>query len=175
MTKEDCFYFGKVIKTHGIKGELSMRIDADSPDQYAHIPHLFLEIKKSLIPFFISKMAIQNDKAYVKLQDVDTIEKAAELCGLEMFLPLEWLPKLKGNQFYYHEVVGYKVIDEDFGLVGSIGKVLEYPGQAIFQILNQDKEVLIPVRDELIVKVDRRSKTIHIAAPQGLIEMYLEN
>ncbi len=172
---EDSFYFGKVIKTHGIKGEISIRIDADTPLTYRNISFFFLKIRNGLVPFFIQKLNIQHDKAIVKLQDLDTIEKAAELSGLDIFLPLEMLPKLKGNKFYYHEVPDFKVVDSKFGLVGTIEKVLEYPGQAIFQILNNGREVLIPIRDELIEKVDRRSKTVFITAPEGLIDLYLNS
>jgi len=175
MQKEDCFYFGKVIKTHGIKGEISIRIDADSPDAYRNIAFFFLEIRKSLIPFFVSKMGVQSDKAYVKLQDVDTVEKAAELAGLEIYLPLEMLPKLSGNKFYFHEMPGFKVVDAAFGPMGTIEKVLEYPGQAIFQIMLNGKEVLIPIKDEVIERLDRRSKTIYVKAPDGLIELYLNS
>lgn len=175
MLKEDCFYFGKVIKTHGIKGEISIRIDADDPYAYKSIEFMMMEIHKKLIPFFIQKMSLHKDKAYIKLQDVETIEKASEFVGLELFLPLEMLPKLTGNKFYFHEVPGYKVVDEVYGLVGTISQVLEYPTQALFQIMVDNKEVLIPIQDEVITKVDRRSKTIHIQVPEGLIELYLNS
>lgn len=173
--KEDCFYFGKVIKTHGIKGEISIRIDADSPQNYRQLSHIFLEIRNGLVPFFISKMGIHTDKAYVKLQDIDTVEAAAGLAGLDIYLPLELLPKLKGNKFYFHEVTGFTVIDTVAGELGPIEKVLEYPGQALFQIFSSGREVLIPIRDELIEKVDRRSKTIFINAPEGLIDLYVNS
>lgn len=173
MEKDQCFYFGKVIKTHGIKGEISIRIDADEPQEYLGLNFILLEIQRSLIPFFITKIGIHGNKAYVKLQDVDTIERASELAGLDIFLPLEQLPKLKGNKFYFHEVPGFKIVDEKHGIIGSLEQVLEYPGQALFQVLVGKKEVLIPILDEVITKVDRRSKTIYIQAPEGLIDLYL--
>lgn len=175
MQKEDCFYFGKVIKTHGIKGEISIRIDADDPSKYKGIEFILMDIHKSLIPFFIQKMSLHSNKANLKLQDVETIEKAMEFTGHELFLPLEMLPKLTGNKFYYHEVPGFKIVDENFGLVGIIDQVLEYPTQALFQVMVDNIEVLIPIQDEVITKVDRRSKTIYIQAPHGLIEMYLNS
>lgn len=173
MQKEDCFYFGKVIKTHGIAGEISIRIDSDEPQAYAQLPMIFIETQKKLIPYFIQRLRLNSNKAYIKLEDVDAVDDAVSLCGKEIFLPLELLPKLSGNKFYYHEVPGFKVIDETFGLIGTIHTVLEYPNQAVFQIFHAEKEVLIPINDEIIKKVDRRSKSIQIAAPQGLIELYL--
>jgi len=173
MEKKDCFYFGKVIKTHGIKGEISIRIDADDPSYYRDLQLLLIELGKKLIPFFPEFIKININKAYVKLQDVNTVEKAAELAGADIYLPLELLPKLKGNKFYFHEVPGFRLHDAAFGPVGTIEKVLEYPSQAVFQVMKDSKEILIPIHDEIILKVDRKSKTIHVKAPDGLIEMYL--
>ncbi|PKP47366.1 MAG: 16S rRNA processing protein RimM [Bacteroidetes bacterium HGW-Bacteroidetes-1] len=175
MQLEDCFYFGKVIKTHGIKGEISIRIDADEPAAYKQLEFILLEINKKLIPFFIQSLKLNGNKAYVKLQDIETVEKAAEMATLDIYLPIEFLPKLTGNKFYFHEVPGYKVVDEISGLIGKIEKVLEYPSQSIFQIFKNEKEILIPIQDEVIIKVDRRSKTIYIKAPDGLIDLYLNS
>ena len=173
MQKEDCFYFGKVIKTHGIKGEISIRIDADDPAAYRGVAFILLEIHKNLIPFFIQKISLHSNKAYIKLQDVDTIAQATEMAGMEIFLPLDLLPKLSGNKFYFHEIPGFKIVDESFGLLGKIEQVLEYPSQALIQVFVNSKEVLIPIQEEVITRLDRRSKTMYIKAPEGLIDLYV--
>ncbi len=173
MKKEDFFYFGKIIKTHGIKGELSIRIDADQPALYARMKTLFIEMNAKLVPFFVKNVSIRNDKAYVMLEDIDSVDKALTLTGKELYLPIEHLPRLRGNKFYFHEVKGFRLVDEVFGEIGPIAQVIEYPGQSVFQAFNSGKEVLIPVHDQFILKVDRRTKTINIKAPDGLIEMYM--
>lgn len=175
MLKDDCFYFGKVIKTHGIKGEISIRIDSDNPQDYREIEFILLEINNKLIPFFIELLKINTNKAYVALQDIKTVEKAIDLVGYEIYLPLTQLPKLTGNKFYYHEVPGFKVIDKSFGLLGTIDRVLEYPNQAVFQVIYKGKEVLIPIQDEVILKLNRKTKTFDIDAPDGLIDLYLNS
>jgi len=83
------------------------------------------------------------------------------------------LPKLKGNSFYYHEIIGFTVIDEKHGNIGVIEKVLDNQHQDIFSIKKENKEILIPVADEIIKKVDRKNKVIEIEAPDGLIEIYI--
>jgi 16S rRNA processing protein RimM len=60
------------------------------------------------------------------------------------------------------------------GPTGKIEEVLEYPHQAVMRILNKDKEILIPITDEIIIGLDRENRILNIAAPEGLIEMYLE-
>lgn len=150
-----------------------MRIDADEPAIYRDISYILVEINTRLIPFFITSFKLNINKAYITIQDIDTIEQAQNLIGKDCYLPLEFLPKLKGNQFYFHEVIDFLLIDEVFGEIGTIEKVLEYPNQAVFQVFKNKKEVLIPIQDEVIKKVDRNKKTITVKAPEGLIELYL--
>ena len=104
---------------------------------------------------------------------MNTTEDAAAYTGREMYLPLDSLPPLKGKKFYYHEVKGYSVIDAVHGRIGSLVKVMDLPRQSLLQITFGDKEILIPLVDEVIVKVDRKKKELHIRAPEGLIDIYL--
>lgn len=175
MNREECFYFGRVIKTHGIKGEISIRIDADDPKSYASLDFIFIEINKKLVPYFIHMMKQNGNKAYLALEDIDTIEQAIELTNKEIFLPLTLLPKLTGTKFYFHEVPGFSIIDEVHGDIGHIETVLEYPNQNVFQLFKDKKEILIPIRDEIIKKIDRKKKIIYILAPEGLIDLYLNS
>ena len=120
MKKEDCFYLGKVVKTHGLKGEVTLKIDADDPSAYVDMKHFFLEINKVLTPFFVEKITPNGDKFFVQVQDVKTIEMAQNLVGKTVYLPLEMLPKLSGKQFYFHEIVGFTVVDTEKGELGPV-------------------------------------------------------
>ena len=173
MKKEDCFYLGRVAKTHGIKGEVTIKLDVDDPSAYLDLNYFFLEINKVLTPFFVEKLIHSGDKFFVSIQDVKTVEAASALTGKEVYLPLEMLPKLSGKQFYYHEIKGFTLIDAEKGELGPISEVIEYPTQAIIQVLKDKKEILIPILDQVIQKVDRKGKKLYVKAPEGLIEMYL--
>ena len=173
MTKDDCFYLGRVAKTHGIKGEITIKLDVDDPSAYLDLNYFFLEINKVLTPFFVEKLIHSGDKFFVSIQDVKTVEAASALTGKEVYLPLEMLPKLSGKQFYYHEIKGFTLIDAEKGELGPISEVIEYPTQAIIQVLKDKKEILIPILDQVIQKVDRKGKKLYVKAPEGLIEMYL--
>ena len=66
-------------------------------------------------------------------------------------------------------------IDEEKGELGKVQEIIEYPTQSLIQILINGKEVLIPIHDDIIQDVNREEKKIYIKAPNGLIDMYLEN
>jgi len=179
MNIEACYYLGYTSKIHGKQGELIIKLDVDFPEEYKSLESVFIQLNekdKSLIPFFIaSANLLANGLLKVKIEDVNTINEAKLLVGKACFLPLNTLPTLKGNKFYYHEVVGFQVIDEDKGNIGKIIQILDYPTQAIFEIHNKaQKEILIPITDEVVTKVDRENNTIYIAAPTGLIDIYLD-
>ena len=92
----------------------------------------------------------------------------------DLFLPLELLPKLEGNKFYFHEIIGFTIKDQDFGNVGIIKGINDSTAQALFEIDRDGIEILIPMNDEFIIEENRDSKTILVNTPSGLIDLYLE-
>lgn len=175
MEKEKCFYLGRVTKVVGFKGEVAVYIDSDEPEKYADLEAVFMEIGGNLIPYFVEKLSLRNknNQFTIKFQDTDDLESASRLQGCDMYLPIEALPPLKGDAFYFHEITGFEVNDEQKGFIGHILQVLDYPGNPLFEIRYNDKTLLIPVQDQFIRKLDREKKCIYIAAPDGLIDMYL--
>jgi 16S rRNA processing protein RimM len=174
MNIEDCYYLGKITKTWGVKGQLVLFLDVDEPEAYAELDSAFVEVKGKLVPYFFCIDSLNGNKAVATFEEI-TNEQASALVGCEMYLPLSMLPKLEGNQFYYHEVVGFRVVDSSHGDIGVIEQVIDYPAQPLFQIMKNGTEILIPVIDQVIDKVDRTLKTIYITAPNGLIELYLDD
>lgn len=174
MEHKDYFYLGYISKTIGTKGDVSFQLETDQPAAYANLSMVFIDIKGSLIPYQIEKMIIKGAKAQVHLQDIDNAEKSGLLTGSNLHLPMNFLPKLKGNNFYFHEVIGFTVEDKSFGLLGVIKEISDQGAQAIFQIDHQGTEVLIPITDDFVKKVDRKKKTILVETPEGLIDLYLQ-
>ena len=173
MTKDDCFFFGKVTKTHGLKGEITIKLDVVNPSDFKDLKYLLIEQNKNLIPYFIENQKISGDKMFVQLQDVKTMEQAVVFLGKGVFLPNELLPELDDDDFYFKEIIGFTLIDEQKGEVGVISDVLEYPTQAVIQVMKDGKEILIPVHDDILQKVNKKAKTLTVNAPEGLIDMYL--
>ncbi|MEI6434004.1 MAG: ribosome maturation factor RimM [Bacteroidota bacterium] len=175
MLKDDFYYFGKILKTYGNKGEVMIHLDVDDPLEYLHMESVYLDLHGERIPFFIESVELKhNNKAVIAFQDFNSNEDSECLAGLEMYLPLNSLPPLSGNRFYFHEITGFHVIDSVYGDIGVVENVLELPHQALLQINNGEKEILIPVVDEVISQVNREQKTLNIDAPEGLIAIYLD-
>ncbi|WP_108113581.1 ribosome maturation factor RimM [Kordia periserrulae] len=175
MKVEDCFYLGKIVKKYSFKGELLAKLDTDQPDLYEDLDAVFVQLGRDFLPFFIEKSSLhKSDLLRIKFEDVDTEEDADQLLKCDLYLPLAALPKLEGNKFYYHEIIDFTVEDASFGIVGTITGVNDTTSQPLFEIERDGIEILIPMNDSIIKKVDRKAKKIHIEAPEGLIDLYLE-
>ena len=176
MTTEDCFYLGKIVRKYSFKGELLIKLDTDEPALYENLDAVFIFVGNSLIPFFIESSQLhKSDLLRVKFEEVANEEDADTIMKSDVYLPLELLPKLEGNKFYFHEVIGFTMIDTNFGNVGNITAINDNTAQALFEIDRDGTEILIPMNDEFIVEVNREKKTITVETPEGLIDLYLES
>ncbi len=174
MDKADCFKLGHIAKLHGFKGEVSLFLDVTNPEDYLSLDAFFVDINNLLTPFFVNSLKMKpNGFASVKLEGVDSENDAKILLRNEVFLPAEILPELSGTEFYDHEVIGFTVIDAEFGEVGIIQQIIDLPSNPLIQVDRNGKEILIPLIPNLVQKVDRKDKKLHIQAPEGLIEIYL--
>lgn len=176
MRKEDTFYLGKIAKKFSFKGEVLIYLDTDEPELYQNLESIFVSFGKDLIPFFIESSSLhRNDFLRAKIEDINSEAEADKIIGSEVYLPLSMLPKLEGDKFYFHEVIGFTAKDINIGNIGTITEINDSGAQTIFIITNQDgKEILVPLIDQFIEKVDRNNKTIVLKTPPGLIDLYLE-
>ena len=174
MDYNDLFCLGRIIRTFGSKGEVVFYLDVDDPQNYLEMESVFIKLNENLVPFTIDSIQLRPKKqAVVRFHDVNETDDAELFVGSLLFLPLSNLPPLTGNKFYYHEITGFAVIDKEKGPIGFIEDVLDLQHQAIMQIRQGDKEILVPISDDIIQQVDRKNKQIEIIAPEGLIDIYL--
>ena len=174
MRKEDCFYLGKIAKKFSFKGEVLVYLDTDEPELYENMESVFVEFNKNLVPFFIENSSLhKNDFLRVQFEDVDTEEEADSILNCDVYLPLSMLPKLSGNKFYFHEVIGFEIEDKRLGVFGKIVSINDTTAQPLFEVLNGEVEMLIPMIDHFLVEIDRKNKKVVMDLPEGLVEMYL--
>ncbi len=173
MNKNNCYNLGKITKTQGIKGNVYSYFDVDNPLDYKEMESVFVEINHNLVPFFIDHFQYKKGgQVLLKFEGVDSEDEAKQIVNCELYLPEEVLPQLSDTQFYYHEVPGYLVVDEKHGEVGKLVRVLEYASNPMLEIKSEKGEILLPIRDEFIQRVDRENKKLFVSSPEGLIELY---
>jgi 16S rRNA processing protein RimM len=174
MRKEDCFYLGKIVSKYSFKGEVLIKLDTDEPELYTTLESVLVLLGNSLIPFFIKHSSLHKSNLLrVRFEEIKDESDADRVMGSEIYLPLEFLPKLSGNKFYYHEVIGFKLVDSVYGDIGTIQSINDAASQVLLEAEKDGKNLMIPVNDEIITKIDRPNKTIFVTTPEGLVDLYL--
>ena len=175
MDHKDYFYTGKILKPHGIHGALVIKIEVDFFDLlFDTIDYFFFEIDGLLIPFFISELTFNNqDTASAIFEFIPNEIEGKKYIGTSLYLPNDLLPDNLVELSKFDHLEGYRVIDKNFGLLGTIKAVLHYSMNTVFQIYKDSKEVLIPATDAIVTNINEVSKEITIQAPDGLIDIYL--
>lgn len=172
MSIDDCYQLGYIVKAHGLKGELKAFLDVDFPEDYEEMESVLMEQSGSLVPFFISTISIQNGgQVLLKLEEVDSVQAADSLKGQKLYLPLTDLPDLGEGHFYYHELIGFELIEESKTL-GKIEKIYQPSGQYLASVMIDGNEVLIPLENGIIKSVEKKVKKVQVTLPDGLLDLY---
>jgi 16S rRNA processing protein RimM len=173
MKKEDCYYLGRITKAHGLKGEVQCYFDVNDQMDYVGLDSFFVEFNNGLMPLFIENINLKKPgKVIVRLEDHASIDDIDYLISKGLYLPNTSLPELNDDQFYYHEIKGFRVIDETEGDIGPITDVLEYSSQPLIQVDFNGNELLFPISDEVIANVDKENKIMNVKLTEGLLDIY---
>lgn len=175
MAKQEYFELGAIAKPHGIKGALHAFLDVDDPYEYDELTSVFVQEGHDLVPYFIDDIQIKPNLNLIQFEGIDSVDKAKELVGKKLFLPMSFLPKLKENQFYFHEVIGYQVEDVNLGLLGIVKEIVSLGAQDVLVMMYKEREVLIPLTDEIVPKVNKKDKIVNTVLPEGLLDIYLND
>jgi 16S rRNA processing protein RimM len=159
---------GKALKTHGFKGHLKVFIDAFYMDDFMEMKALFIDN----LPYFITYKDINSDsQAIIALEDINSKESAFLLQGKDIYAKEEDLAEIL-EEDPYQELIGYTMEDKQLGKIGEIVAILEMPQQFLAQILKEGKEVLVPLNDVFIQKIDTNKKLVYTKLPEGLLDIF---
>ncbi len=173
LTKEDLTRIGFVNKTSGFNGKIKCIIDLARPKNLSGKKFLFLIIEGLPVPFAVEEMELNEDELIVKLEDVNSEEQAKKLLRTEVYSE-KFTGKKKSEIGSWKDLIGYTATDENYGEIGIISEVLEYPMQMIAKCMVNDKEILFPLNDEIVLEIDGEEKNVFVELPEGLMDIYLK-
>ena len=168
IREEEVYQIGKLGKTHGVKGEISFLFDDDVFDR-TDADYLILKIDGIFVPFFIEEYRFRSDSnAIMKLESVDTQERARELTGCEVFFPRNLSGSDEGD-ISWAELVGYSLIDADTSRnIGTIAAIDDTTINILFEL---EDGKLIPASEDLIADIDTKKRQITIHLPEGILDL----
>lgn len=168
MQISDCYKIGFILKPHGLKGGVTISldelIDADSKT-------FFIEINNSLVPYFIEEYSERGNKAFVKFEDVDSVEDAETISKKAIYLPKSARPKSARGEFYDDEIIGFQVEDSSLGILGQVTEVTTAGPNKLILVRASNREILIPVNSPFIKSINKAKKKISVELPDGYLEI----
>ena len=168
IRQEEVYKIGKLGKTHGVKGELSFLFDDDVFDR-VDADYLVLDLDGILVPFFIEEYRFRSDSNVIlKLEGVDTQERARELTGTDVYFPLSLVDDDEAP-LSLNFLVGFELIDAASGK--SIGRIASIDNQTANLLFELEDGTLIPANDDLITHIDKDLRQITLDLPEGLLDL----
>ncbi len=167
------FNIGKIVAAHGLKGELLLQHELGKKTSLKGLAAVFTEEKnKTFLPWFIEWAKIKSEtEIYLKLEEVNSREAAQKIVQKKI-----WLPEADYKKFAAKTspagLLGYQVIDQDRPL-GTILEIIEQPHQLLCRLEIKGREVLIPLHEASLQKVDHKKKEVRVELPEGLLDIYL--
>jgi 16S rRNA processing protein RimM len=170
----DWFYVGKIVNTHGIKGEVRVISQTDFPDErYASGSVLYVGRDHAAEKESVTVESWRQHKNFdlLKFDGIDSINDAERLKGLSLFVSEEQLGELGEHEYYYYEIIDCDVFDEDGTHLGKIKEILSPGANDVWVVKRKGKkDVLLPYIEDVVKHVDTARKRVVVHLIPGLVE-----
>lgn len=172
MDLDSLHFLGRLGKPWGHQGELTVHLQDVEPDEIVHAGSLFVDIEGQKVPFFFTKLYEKGRDVLIKFDDFDDPGSAAMLVGRDIYAPPGHLADASDESWDPEEFIGLLVKDEVHGELGEVMGIEGTDRNPVLVILHGEKEVLVPLAEEMIVDLDMEERSLTIRTPDGLIDLY---
>ena len=174
MKKQDYHYLGNIVSKYSFKGEILIKLETNELANY-RFSTFFIELSGQLVPFKVEKLSKHKSLLLrARLNDVDSESKAISLIKKDVYMLAADLPRSEHKKFYFNEIIGYGMIDKKTGYVGKVVTIDTQTPQSIAMVKNhKNDEIIIPLVDDFIEKIDSINNEIIVSLPEGLTKINL--
>jgi 16S rRNA processing protein RimM len=169
---ENRIVIGRVSGPHGIHGEIRIEyFNPDDPQFFSRYQMIFLQGDRgSAQPYRLRAARPHKKFILALLEGVRTRAEAEQLRGTMVLVDPAVLPPLNADEYYWHEILGMRVVTEDGGNVGTITEIFPTGSNDVYVVQEGDREVLIPALKEVVISIDKKARTMVIHPPEGLFQ-----
>jgi 16S rRNA processing protein RimM len=166
------YTIGKIVNTHGIRGELKILPETDFPERFDPGSELVIvDAQQKQTPVKIQSSRLHKNMYIVKLEKYDNINDVEKYKGSLLKIEAKYQEPLEEGEYYYREIIGCKVITDDGQELGLISEILTPGANDVWVVsLPKNKQLLLPVIDDVVLDVDVQAKTVRIHLMEGLLE-----
>ena len=164
---------GKVVKAHGIKGEIKVFPFSKSPDDFKSYPEVIItdESTGERVVYRVTRIRSWKKLAIIQLDGVENRNDSEELRGKEVWIPRQYLAQPETDEYYRHEMKGMQVVTDNGRRLGTVTSFIATPRHDILVVTGLGREYLIPAVNELIRDIDKETGALIISPTPGLLEI----
>lgn len=164
---------GKIVNTHGIKGEVRVQSMTDKPEE-RYLKGTKLVVKQAAneyIPVTVKSHRVHKSFDLLTFEEYNSINDVEIFKGHLLQISEEDLPQLDGNEYYNSELIGLKVIDEENTNIGKVKEILSLPANDVWVVGRQNKnDLLLPAIASVILEVNLTENFVKVHVLEGLDE-----
>ncbi|MFB0564801.1 MAG: ribosome maturation factor RimM [Candidatus Aminicenantaceae bacterium] len=161
---------GRVVRSKGKRGELKLKIYSEHFLK-PFFPKVYFQRRSSLEEFEVEYLRAYKKFFLIKLKNIDTLEQASALAGLEVLIPEELLRPLKKDNYYLFQIIGCSVVTNDKRKVGVVADFLFIENNDLLVVMRENKEILIPFIQSICQEVNLQRREITVNPPDGLLDL----
>lgn len=171
MEKKDCFFIGSIFKLHGYKGKIILFNENSISLNFDKIKYLLIEKDGILIPFFLNKInSYKSDNFLIEFEDINSENQAKELLKCKVYTSKNLIYQSEENSLE-KQILGFKIIDKEFGELGNIQIIDNQSSQALVFVKNNNKEFCFPLNNQFIHSIEIKQKVVYTKIPKEIIDL----
>lgn len=162
---------GTVLKGHGLKGDVKIHSLLENTEILDGVDTLIVTYPDGRIEDLeLDRVHAHGRKVVLGFKGIEDRADANALRGAELSIAREDLPPLAAGEYYLSELAGYTVVSDDGTFIGLVREVWDLPANAVLQVIDNDREVLVPLIDEVIKEIKFDDQRVVITAMEGLLD-----
>ena len=171
MEKKDCFFIGSIFKLHGYKGKIILFNENSVSLNFDKIKYLLIEKDGILIPFFLNKInSYKSDNFLIEFEDINSENQAKELLKCQVYTSKNLIYQSEETSLE-KQILGFKIIDKEFGELGNIQIIDNQSSQALVFVKNNNKEFCFPLNNQFIDSIEIEQKVVYTKIPKEIIDL----
>jgi 16S rRNA processing protein RimM len=169
---DDLLLVGRVARAHGNKGQVIVNLDTDFPeDRFREGNVLLVGDEAKPVPRAILSVRFHQGRPVVSFEGIATMNDAEALAGAPLWMRADALAPLPRHTYYRHDLVGCAVVDLQGAPIGSVVNVEGPMDKSLLVVKRDQREVLIPLVDEICVEVNPSDRRVVVRPPEGLLDL----
>ena len=166
---------GKIVNTHGIKGEVKVVPLTDDPRRFEELNEVFVGTDNKKEVFNIESIKYSKNTVIIKFKESSDMNYAEKLKEMFIYVDRKKAVKLPEGRYFICDLIGMEVSELDGNKLGVLVDVLQTGSNDVYVVKNdENKEILIPALKSVLKEVSVENKTMKVELPEGLLDIYLK-